>query len=99
VAHDLPENGAYALLEARHIDALTEAVRAQTTNLAISNDLMRKQIAALDRLTVVLERADAPPEDAASDVALDESTAGPDREPAGPAGPAMARTSSRDIPR
>ena len=93
MAHDLPENGAYALLEARHIDALTAAVRAQTTNLAISNDLMRKQIAALDRLTVVLERADAPPEDAASDVALDESTAGPEGELVVP------RTPSQDIPR
>jgi hypothetical protein len=93
VAHDVAENGAYALLEARHIDALTEAVRAQTTNLAISNDLMRKQIAALDRLTVVLERADAPSEDAASDVALDEATAGPEGELMVP------RTPSQDIPR
>ena len=35
---EVAENGTYALLTARHIDDLTEAIRAQTTNQAIANE-------------------------------------------------------------
>lgn len=95
---EVAENGTYALLTARHIDDLTEAVRAQTTNQAIANELTRMQTgavkaltAALDRLTIALAPK-AAPQDAASDVALDEATAGPE------GALAVPRTSSRDIP-
>ena len=94
---EVAENGTYALLTARHIDDLTEAIRAQTTNQAIANELVRTQTGAVKALTAALDRlilALAPKvtQDAASDVALDEATAGPEGELAVP------RTSSQDIP-
>ena len=95
---EVAENGTYALLTARHIDDLTEAVRAQTTNQAIANELTRTQTGAVKALTAALDRlilALAPKvtQDAASDVALDEATAGPEDDLLVP------RTSSQAIPR
>ena len=90
----IPENGAFELLEARHIDALTEAVRAATTSQAIANELAKKQTVAIDKLTQAVNMMTAAlsnrpsGEDAASDVALDEATAEV---------VAVARTSSRDL--
>jgi hypothetical protein len=93
---EVAENGAFAFLTARHVDDLTEAIRAQTQNQAIANELTKNQTAAVKALTSVLERltdimAPKAPEAAASDVALDESTAG-ESVPL-----AVGRTSSRDI--
>lgn len=95
---EVAENGTYALLTARHIDDLTEAVRAQTTNQAIANELTRMQTGAVKALTAALDRltlalAPKAAQDAASDVALDEATAGPEGELVVP------RTPSQDIPR
>ena len=95
---EVAENGTYALLTARHIDDLTEAVRAQTTNQAIANELTRTQTGAVKALTAALDRltlalAPKATQDAASDVALDEATAGPEDDLLVP------RTSRQDISR
>lgn len=90
----IPENGAFELLEARHVDALTEAVRASTTCQAIASELIKSQTVAINKLTQAIDRmavafgARVPGADAASDVALDEATAEVI---------AVARTSSRDV--
>ena len=52
---EVAENGTYALLTACHIDDLTEAVRAQTTNQAIANELTRTQTGAVKALTAALD--------------------------------------------
>jgi hypothetical protein len=53
---DLPENGSFSLLEARHVDALTEAVRALTQCQAVANELTRRQTTAVEKLTVAVEK-------------------------------------------
>jgi phage-related tail protein len=80
---DVPENGAFSLLEARHVDALTEAVRAATTSQAIANELVKKQTAATEKLTQAVERLAVAIAGASAEVPADV--------------PTVPRTSSRDI--
>lgn len=47
---------AFVMLEARHVDALTEAVRTSTMQISLQNEVARKQLEATRSLTAQVTR-------------------------------------------